>query len=279
MLTFAIVGGGTTGVEFAGALAELLRGPISRDFHALDLGEASILVIEATDRLLPAFGPSCRKYALERLGRMGIEVRLNAPVVGVHPGEIELGGGVRIETDTVVWTAGVRADPAPGAWGLPADAGGRIEVLPTLQVVGHPEVFVVGDLAAVRDGGRPLPMLATVAIQEGEAAARNIGLIAEGMPPEPFRYRDPGTLATIGRNAAVARVRGFSSTGFAAWLLWLGVHIYRLIGFRRRLSVLASWALDYVLQERAVRLILTACDARRGRRPSPGPEGAGGSRG
>jgi NADH dehydrogenase len=259
-LTFAIVGGGATGVEFAGALAELVRGPLAKDFHQLDLREeVRLLLLQALPELLPDMPKRCQRYALERLRHMGVEVHLSAPVAKVDEDAVELQDGRRLEAGTVIWTAGVLADPFPASWGLAAEKNGRLRVLPTLQVPDHPEVYAVGDLAAVHDGERALPMLASVAIQEGEAVGRNIGLAIAGKEPVPFRYRDPGVLATIGRNAGVARVRGIAFVGFLAWLLWVSVHLYYLIGFRRRTVVLLSWALDYLFQDRAIRVIIPTC--------------------
>lgn len=255
VLTFTIIGGGPTGVEFAGALAELIWGPLVRDFRALDAREVSVVLIEAMDSLLPGMPARLSRYGAERLRRMRVEVRLGSPVARVAAEAVELVDGSLIPTETVVWTAGVRGDPEVQAWGLPVARGGRVAVLPTLQVPGHPEVYVAGDLAYLERDGRPLPQIAPAAIQQGEAAARNALRLLRGEDPQPFRYRDRGTMVTIGRNAAVAEVWGVAFTGFAAWVLWLGVHLVNLIGFRNRLLVLAGWAWDYVFYERAVRLI------------------------
>lgn len=257
-LTFAIIGGGPTGVEFAGALAELIWGPLLRDFRALGAGDVQVVLIEAMDGLLPGLPARLRRYAAERLGRMGVEVRLGVPVARVGVEAVELGDGTVIPTETVVWTAGVRGDPAAQAWGLPVGRGGRVAVLPTLQAPDHPEVYVAGDLAYVEHDGRPLPQIAPAAIQQGEAAARNVLRRIGGEEPRPFRYRDRGTMVTIGRNAAVAQVWGLAFTGLPAWVLWLAVHLVNLIGFRNRLLVLAGWAWDYFFYERAVRLIFPA---------------------
>ncbi len=256
MLTFAIVGGGPTGVEFAGALAELIYGPFVRDYSMLDFQEVRIVLLEAMDGLLPGLPERLRGYALARLRRMGVEVRLQATVGQITEEAVRLKDGTVLPTETTVWTAGVRGDPLAQAWGLPTPRAGRVAVLPTLQVSDHPEVHVIGDLAHIEDGGRPLPMIAPVAIQQGVAAARNIARQILGQDPLPFRYRDPGVMATIGRNAAVVYWRGRSFTGFPAWILWLGVHLFNLIGFRNRLFVLINWAWDYLFFERAVRLIL-----------------------
>ncbi|WP_448595288.1 NAD(P)/FAD-dependent oxidoreductase [Thermoflexus hugenholtzii] len=255
LLTFVIVGGGPTGVEFAGALAELIARPLRRDFPTLDFREVRVLLLEAMEEVLPGLPAVLSAYARERLRHLGVEVRRRAPVAAVGPDWVRLQDGEAIETATVVWTAGVRGHPLGAALGLPLGPGGRAPVTPTLQVPGHPEIYVVGDLALPEGPGR-LPMVAPVAIQQGTLAARNILRALKGRPPLPFRYRDPGTLVTIGRNAAVAHVFGRAFTGFAAWLLWLGVHLIRLIGMRNRLVVLSGWAWDYLFYERAVRLIL-----------------------
>ncbi len=261
-LTFAIVGGGATGVEFAGALAELIRGPLAKDYPTLDLDRARVLLLEAGDRLLPGMPERLQEYARERLRRMGVEVHLRSPVRRVEEGAVHLESGLVLPTATTVWAAGVRGHAAAGRWGLPTVRGGRVPVERTLQLLGHPEVYIVGDLAYLEEEGRPLPMLAPVAIQQGVAAARNILRQAAGQEPRPFRYRDPGTMATIGRNAAVVDLPGRTFTGFPAWVLWLAVHLVRLIGFRNRLLVLVNWAWDYFFFERAVRLILPGCARR-----------------
>ncbi len=258
ILSFAIVGGGPTGVEFAGALSELFSKPLMRDFPKLDFQETRVLILEAAESLLPVLPPRLGAYAFDRLRQMKVEVRLRATVSQVTARAVRLKDGAVIPTDTVIWTAGVRGDPLAEQWGFPTDRGGRVTTLPTLQLPGYPEVYVIGDLARVEEDGRPLPMLAPVALQQGRTAAENIRRQIAGKSPLPFKYRDPGTMATIGRNAAVAHLGGRSFTGFPAWLIWLGVHLYKLIGFRNRLIVLINWAWDYFLYERAVRLILPA---------------------
>ena len=256
LLTTVIVDGGPTGVEFAGALAELIRGPLAKDHPSFDMEhEASVVLVEAANLLLPGFHDPLRRYTEQRLAALGVEVRTNAMVERVAPEAVYLKNASPIEAGTIVWTAGVGGDAAVAAWGLPASAGGRVEVTPALHLERHPEAYVVGDLALVA-GSEGLPMVAPVAMQQGTAAARNILRQIDGQTPMPYRYRDPGTMAVIGRNAAVAQVFGRSFTGLPAWLLWLGVHIMKLIGFRNRLLVLSGWAWDYLFFERAVRLIL-----------------------
>jgi NADH:ubiquinone reductase (H+-translocating) len=256
MLTFAVIGGGPTGVEFTGALAELIRGPLSKDYPELDFKEVRLLLLEATDHLLPGLPEQLQVYALNRLQKMGVEVHLGAPVTRITPGSLTLKDGTLIRLETVIWTAGVQGAPPEDGAVLPLLANHQVKVLPTLQVPGHPEIYVVGDLAHHEENGQPVGMVATAAVQEGEMAARNILRQINGQAPVAFHYQDLGTLAVIGRNAAAVHLLGRNFTGFFAWLLWLGVHIFRLIGFRNRLLVLIDWAWDYLFFERGVRLIV-----------------------
>ncbi len=256
LLTFTIVGGGPTGVEFAGALAELIYGPLRKDHPRMNFDEVRIVLVEARDLLLPTL-PSCLgDYARTRLERMGVEVRLGVQVQAVRPDSAHLSDGTVLPSATVVWTAGVRGAPQVSRWGLPTLRNGQVSVLPTLQVPGHPNIYVIGDLAHVSSRKTPFPMMAPVAVQQGKTAAENILRQVTGQQPLPFHYRDRGTMVTIGRNAAAAHVLGHTFTGFPAWILWLGVHLAQLIGFRNRLVVLLNWAWDYLFYERTVRLIL-----------------------
>lgn len=259
-LTFVVVGGGPTGVEFAGALAELINGPLRRDYPDLNLREVRVVLLEAQAALLPGLPERLQRYACRRLEEMGIDVRLEAAVEHIESGVIHVRRGQTIASETVIWTAGVQGIPQVARWGLPTGRGGRVAVLPTLQVAGHPEVYVAGDLAYVEQAGWPLPMTAPVATQQGKAVAANIRRQLQGQAALPFRYRDRGVMATIGRNVAVAHVFGRSFTGFIAWVLWLGVHLFNLIGFRNRLLVMLSWAWDYFFYERVVRLLLPRLD-------------------
>lgn len=262
LLTFTVVGGGPTGVEFSGALAELVHGPLQRDYPTLNLqrGEAGcvrILLLEALDQLLGGMPEALAEYARDRLEERGVEVRLETPVSAVADDGAVLKGGERIASDTVVWTGGVQGAPGPDAWGLPTDRSGRIRVRQTLEVEGFDGIWVAGDLAYLEDAeGQPLPGVAPVAIQQGSHVARNLDLRERGEGLKPFRYKDPGMLAVIGRNAAVARVGGRNFKGFPAWILWLLIHVAKLIGFRNRLLVLVNWAWNYIFPKRAVRLIL-----------------------
>jgi NADH dehydrogenase len=255
MLTFAIVGGGPTGVEFAGALAELIRGPLVKDYQSLDPREMHVLLLEAADRLLAPFPERLGKYAVKRLQKMGVEIRLHALVSQITPEGVQLKDGVELPLETVIWTAGVHGQSFNA--NLATMRNGQVKVLPTLQSPDHPEVYVIGDLAYVEEDGLSLPMLAPVATQQGEATARNIIRQANGQEPVPFRYHNRGTMATIGRNSAIAYIGGKVVTGFPAWILWLSIHLFSLIGFRNRLLVLINWAWDYLFYERAVRLIVS----------------------
>src|SRR6266516_6614104 len=255
LLTFVVVGGGPTGVEMAGALSELIRLVLVKDYPRLNIKDVRILLLEATDKLLAAMPERLREAAGRTLWRKWIEVRFSATVADFDGERVRLKSGEVIPAHTVIWAAGVRATPLNAALGLPAARQGRIPVEPTLQVRGHPEVFIIGDAAYREQDGEPLPMVAPVAIQMGQAVARNIIRQLRGQPLEPFRYRDQGTLATIGRNAAVANVYGIQARGFVAWVMWLGIHIIQLIGFRNKLFVLINWAWDYFFYERAARLI------------------------
>ena len=255
MLTFAIVGGGPTGVEFAGALTELVRAPLRRDYPHLDFSQVHILLLEATDRLLTGVPERLHIYTMKHLKKMGVDVQLNAPVSQVTSQAVTLKDGRAIPTETVVWTAGVGGVSLPQNWDFPTRPNGQVDVLPTLQVPDHPEIYIIGDLAHVEQEGHPLQMIATVATQEGEWAGRNVLRQIAGAEPQPFRYHDPGMLAVTGRNAAAVRLGRYTFTGFLAWVIWLSVHLYRLIGFRNRLFVLVNWALDYIFYDRVVRLI------------------------
>jgi NADH dehydrogenase len=256
MLTFAIVGGGPTGVEFAGALAELIRGSLVKDFPSLDPREMRILLLEAADRLLANFPASLGIYAAKRLQKLGIEIRFHAIVNQITPESVQLKDGTLFPLETVVWTAGVQGVNLNT--GLPLLRNGQVKVLPTLQTAEHPEVYVIGDMAFLEQDGDALPMLAPVATQEGEAAARNIIREINAQDPVPFRYNNRGTMATIGRNAAVAWIGGRALSGYPAWILWLTIHLYSLIGFRNRLLVFIHWAWDYFFIERAVSLFVSS---------------------
>ncbi len=257
-LTFAMVGGGPTGVEFAGAIAELINETLERNYPSLRIQDTRVLLIEADQQLLSGFPANLGNYARARLEKMGVEVMLGARVVEMHAGGLRLKDGADLPARTVTWVAGVRGPVEAGQWGLPAARNGQIEILPTLQVPQHPEVYVAGDLAHFLADGRPLPMVAQVAIQQGRAAARNILRQQRGEQLKAFHYNDRGMLAVIGRNSAVAQIWGREWTGFIAWIIWLTVHILYLIGFRNRLMVLINWAWAYFSSTRNVDLIIPA---------------------
>lgn len=256
LLTFVVLGGGPTGVETAGALAELITHVMAKDYPYMDLQDVRVLLIEAAPSVMMTYPEPLRRATHKLLRKKGVDVMVNTRLVDYNGLEIKLASGDIIKTCTLIWTAGVRSAEITDRLGVNQAAGARVRVEPTLQLPQHPEVFVIGDAAYVEDeSGQPLPMLATVAQQEANAAARNIRRILEGQKPQPFHYKDPGLLATIGRNAAVARIWGLSFSGFIAWVIWVVLHIYRLIGFRNRLLVLINWAWDYFFYENQVRLI------------------------
>jgi NADH dehydrogenase len=256
LLTFVIVGGGPTGVELAGALAELQRHALRRDFPDLSFDEVRIVLIELLDTVLPTFTKSLQGYAKRKLDQMGVELLLNTTVKDATCDAVHLKDGRTIAAQTIVWAAGVQARLADE---LPFDTarGGRIVVEQTLQIPGHPRVFLAGDMAhLVAPNGRPYPQLAPVAVQQGKHAAQNVLRMAGNASLQPFHFEDRGTMATIGRAAAVAQVFGRQITGLVAWILWLAVHIASLMGFRNRLLVLIHWAYDYFRYEPGVRLIV-----------------------
>jgi NADH dehydrogenase len=255
-LTFVVVGAGPTGVELAGAIAEIAQRTMARDFRNFDPARARIVLVDGTDRVLPTFPAASSRDAAALLRRRGVEILLDVRATGVDAEGVTLGDGTRIAARTVLWAAGVATSPLGRALGAPLDRGGRVLVAPDLSVPGHPEIFVVGDLAAVADGAAFLPGVAQPAIQGGRAAARNILRRVRGEATEPFRYKDLGTMATIGRSAAVALVAGRTFSGLTAWLLWLFIHITWLIGFRNRFVVLFEWAWAYVTWGRGARVIL-----------------------
>ena len=269
-LTFVVVGGGPTGVELAGALAEIARHTLRRDFRAIDPTSARIVLIEGGERVLSTFPPTLSEKALGFLVRLGVEVRTQAMVRDVQPEGVTLETGGRTErlaARTVLWAAGVQASPLGAllarAGGATLDRAGRVVVEAGLSLRANPEVFVIGDLAAFVQDGKPLPGVAPVAMQQGEHVARVIAARARGeSPPGPFHYRDRGNLATIGRKAAVAEIRGRLAWGFPAWLLWLFVHLRELIQFESRVLVFVQWAWNYATFSRSARLITGAEAAR-----------------
>ena len=255
LLTFVVVGGGPTGVEMAGALSELVRLVLVKDYPRLNLKDVRVLLLEAGDRLLAGMPAQLSEAAARTLWRKHVEVRHGVTVAEFDGAKARMKSGEVIPSYTLIWAAGVQAAGLAERLGIPTARLGRLPVLPTLQLSGHPEVFVIGDAAYLEADNAPLPMMAPPAMQMGQIAAENIVRLMAGMPCEAFRYRNPGALATIGRNAAVAYIHGIPFKGFPAWVVWLVVHIIQLIGFRNRLFVLINWAWDYFFYDRAVRLI------------------------
>ncbi|HWN89881.1 MAG TPA: NAD(P)/FAD-dependent oxidoreductase, partial [Verrucomicrobiae bacterium] len=254
LLSFVVIGGGPTGVELAGALAEISRETIARDFRLIDPTKARIILVEGGPRVLSAFPETLSQRAEGALQKIGVEVRTHAVVTRITPDAVWI-GGEQIRARTVLWAAGVAATPLARSLGVPLDRSGRVLVAPDLSIPGHPEAFAIGDMCALTQEGRPLPGLAPVAIQEGRATAANVLRRLSGLPTQAFRYRDKGTMATIGRAAAVAVVGPVKLSGLIAWLAWLFVHIMFLIGFRNRFLVLFEWAWAYVTWHRGARLI------------------------
>ncbi|MDQ5985702.1 MAG: NADH:ubiquinone reductase (H+-translocating) [Syntrophus sp. SKADARSKE-3] len=255
LLTFVIIGGGATGVEYAGALSELIHGPLRKDFPSIDFKIVRIILLEASDRLVGHMPDEIRRYTIGRLREMGVDVRLSTPVIEVKPDRVITKAEEIISTRTIVWTAGVRGEPLAASSGIAVERDDRVSVLPTLQIAGHPEIYTLGDLASIRQNGRLLPQVAQVAIQSGVCAAKNILHQISGREPVPFVYNDRGSMITIGRNAAGVAIGSQNYTGFPAWILWLIIHLFNLIGFRNRMMVLINWAWDYLLYERAVRFV------------------------
>jgi len=257
LMTMVIIGGGPTGVELAGAFVELVRHVLRKDYPTLDLREARVVLIEAGERVLATFPPRLQQRARQRLERMGVQVMLGTAVAMVEANSVIFKNGDRLEASTVVWAAGVRASEVADVLGLAQARAARVKISPTLNVPGHSEVFVIGDMAYLENtaSSQPYPMVAPVAIQMGELAARNILRQRRGEAPRTFRYYDKGQMATIGRRAAVMDAFGIRLDGRMAWLGWLFVHLMQLVGFRNRLIVLANWAYNYVTYDRGVRLI------------------------
>jgi NADH dehydrogenase len=253
-LCFVVVGGGPTGVEVAGALAELFAMVLRKDFRTLDVSKARIVLVEMADVVLQPFSAGSQRHARERLTGMGVEVRTGEAVTRVTPTRVTLKSGEELSAHTLVWAAGVRANALSATLGVATNRAGRIVVGPDLRIDGHANAFAIGDIAAAAGpDGEPLPMLAPVAMQSGRYVAREI----RRPPGKPFRYRDKGTMATIGRRAAVAELPlHIRLSGTPAWMAWLGLHLVTLVGFRNRLSVFLNWAWNYLTWDRGPRLII-----------------------
>jgi NADH:ubiquinone reductase (H+-translocating) len=259
LLTFVIVGGGPTGVELAGAISEMVRHVLSKDFPTINIQEqVRVVLVEMADRVLLPFPPKLSRKAQRTLQKLGVELRFNTSVVDYQDGVLRFKDGSTLPTETVIWAAGIKGNPLGEQLGVPLQRGGRVKVTPALHLPEDPRVWVIGDMSLVEEhGGKPLPQLATVAMQQGRHVAQNIANKIARRPLKPFRYTDKGSMATVGRNSAVARVFGMNWSGFIAWVLWLVVHVYYLIGFRNRLMVLFSWAYNYLTYDRSTRAILT----------------------
>jgi NADH:ubiquinone reductase (H+-translocating) len=260
-LTFAIVGAGPTGVEMAGALVELFDRVLPHDYPELDLGAAKVVLIEMTQSVLGPYGESSRRYAERTLRRRGVDLRLGTAVEAVHDDHVVLRGGERLPTRTLIWAAGVRSHPLADALGVPLGRGARVSVAADLSLSEHPEVFVIGDMAgAVGDDGVLYPQVAQVAIQGGKHAAACIVGRLRGEAGRPFRYRDRGQMAIIGRSAGVAelsrRLGGFRFRGFTGWLAWLFIHLVYLPGHQNRVNAFTNWTVNFFTYERHARLIL-----------------------
>ena len=264
LLTFVIVGGGPTGVELAGAIAEIARHVLVREFRSIDSRESSIQVLEAGPRILPTFPPDLAARAQQALERLGVQVRTGCAVRDVAPDSV-VAGDTRIAAATILWAAGVRASPLARSLAVPLDAAGRVRVEPDLSIPGDDRIFAIGDVATLDSAaGNPLPGVAPVAMQQGRHVAENVKRDLAGLPRRPFRYRDKGSLAVIGRAEAVADLGKVRISGFLAWLAWCFVHILYLVGFRNRAVVLFEWAWAYVTHQRGARLITGSID-----RPRP----------
>ncbi len=273
LLTIAIVGGGPTGVELAGTMAEIARHTLAREFRHIDPSDAQIILIEAGDQILPAYPPDLSAKAQRSLERLGVVVRTKTMVADVKPDHLLLkfgGADEKLATHTVFWAAGVEASPLAkmlaDATGAQLDRAGRITVEPDLTLVGHPEIIVLGDMANCSNhDGKPLPGVAPVAIQQGKYAAKLIRARLHGESITPFRYHDLGSLATIGRSAAVADFGKLHVSGLVAWIMWLAIHLLKIVSFRNRLLVLIQWAWCYFTYDRSARLI-TGSEEERGLR-------------
>ena len=258
LLTFVVIGGGPTGVEMAGALQELSIYLLSKDFHRITPDKVKVVLVEGGTRVLGAFPEKLSASALQELLHLGVDVRLDCQVTDIDEDSVHYtrsGAALVLPTRTVMWTAGVSASPLGAMLGLPVDRGGRVAVGADCTIAGHPEVFVVGDMALQHQDGRALPGVAPVAMQHGRYVAKAIDAAMRQQPRTPFRYTDKGSLATIGRSKAVVWVGKLQMSGLIAWFMWLGVHIFYLIGFRNRIAVVLEWAWSYLTFQRGARLI------------------------
>lgn len=271
-LRFVVIGGGPTGAELAGALAEIARHTLVRDFRSFNPSEARVLLLEGAERILPGYPPDLSAAAQRQLERLGVEVRTRARVTAIDAEGVTI-GDERLAARTVLWAAGIAASPLGKTLGAVLDRSGRVEVGPDLTLPGHAEVFVVGDLARVVQDGKAVPGVAPAAVQQGRHAAQNIRRSLRGQAYRPFRYRDRGSMATLGRRAAVAVIGRLHLSGLSAWLAWLLIHILFLIGFRNRLVVMLEWAKSYLTFQRSARLIVDAPQGRASAEARPDASG------
>lgn len=259
-LNFVVVGGGPTGVELAGAIADIARQALAKDFKAVDTTKARVMLFEGSDRVLGTFTPELSLSAKEQLEELGVEVRLNSFVTEIEPGRVKV-GEEWIDCDVALWATGVAASPLGKALGVETDRAGRVFVEPDLSLPGHRNIFIIGDMASLKqENGQPVPGVSPAAMQMGAHAARNIFKDLDQKPRENFRYKDKGSMATIGRNKAIADLRGWRFTGWIAWMMWLCLHVFFLIGFRNRLYVIFEWGWAYLTRERSARLITGDAD-------------------
>lgn len=255
LLTFVVVGAGPTGVELAGALAEISRHALLNDFRTISPETARVILIEAGPGVLAAYPDNLRAFARRALERLGVSVWTGSAVSEIAPGRVRVGSET-IDAGTILWAAGIAASPLGASLGVPLDRAGRVVVNPDMTVPGHPNVYVVGDLAALNGAdGRQLPGVIQVALQQADCAAQNILRTLKSESRATFSYHDLGNMATIGRNSAVCDLGWIRLKGFMAWLAWVFLHVYKLIGFRNRLSVMTQWAFSYLTYQRSVRLI------------------------
>ncbi|MCB9650955.1 MAG: NAD(P)/FAD-dependent oxidoreductase [Deltaproteobacteria bacterium] len=263
-LTFVVIGGGPTGVEVAGAIAELARRVLAADYHNIDPNASRVVLVEAAPQILGGFDPALSEAARRDLEKLGVEVRTGAPVRDITAEGVHLDGEL-LRAGVVVWGAGVSASPLADTLGVPQDRAGRVIVNRDCSIPGHPEAWAIGDIARFdREDGQPLPGVSPVAMQQARAVARNVGRRMAGQQTEPFEYYDKGMMATIGRTHAVAQSHGVKMTGMLAWLAWLFIHLWYLVGFKNRVFVLLNWIWSYVMFRRGARLITGEQPAGRG---------------
>jgi NADH dehydrogenase len=254
-IAFVVVGGGPTGVELAGAIADIARQALAKDFMAIDTRKAKVILFEGSDRVLGTFASDLSESAKKQLESLGVEVRLNSFVSDIAPGKVKV-GDQWIDCDVVLWATGVAASPIGKLLGVETDKAGRVLVQPDLSIPGHKNIFVIGDMASIKqENGDPVPGVSPAAMQMGRATAKNILADIKGGERKEFRYVDKGTMATIGRSKAIAQLAGMKFKGFIAWLMWLGLHVFFLIGFRNRFAVMLDWFWAYLTRERSARLI------------------------